>query len=175
MLNNFYDKQNNFQNKLQIFINFRKNNQFIVMNDELCLEDNEDNCEFMRFFTNFIKILDKKYNKENIKNIMIILFTDYVKFIDHVIYYMNTKVVFKDQCLILLSKIENTLKELCGGLVLVIDNYNCKMISDVCKSFLFTLFDFFKIFENLKSTINKQNINTKDSNFIIKTDRTYSF
>ena len=60
MLNNFYDKQNNFQNKLQIFINFRKNNQFIVMNDELCLEDNEDNCEFMRFFTNFIKILDKK-------------------------------------------------------------------------------------------------------------------
>ena len=175
VLNNFYEKQNNFQNKLQVFINFRKNNQFVVINDELSIDNNDDKCEFMLFLINFIKLLDNKYNKENIKNIMTSLFTDYVRFIDNVIYYMNTKVIFKDQCLILLSKIEYTLKELCNGLILVIEDYKCKIISDICKCFLFTLFDFFKLFENLKITINTQNKNIKNDHFIKKIDRTYSF
>lgn len=179
MLNNFYTKQNNFKEKLNIFTIIGDNDKLILKNNELYIKNIDtqvDECnQFLPILALFLKLLsDESDNENEIKNTVEVIFTEYLEFIDSIIQYMFKKQCFQDQYLILLSEIEKNIEKINQGLIKLINTHHKDKLSVMYKSILFSLFDFSKLLVEIKKKVNIENTNFK-SITKIKNDRTYSF
>ena len=177
MLNNFYDKQNYFKEKLEVFTLLKENQKIIIKDDELSTKDiinPIDECVVMSFVYNI-------FNNENCKTLEIKkkvekLFSKYLNFIDSIIFYIYKKECFQDQYLILLSEIEKNISNINNGLILLIANFDEKIeeydkchddnsdiqdnyeLNKIYKSVLFSFFDFSSVLQCIKKKINDENI-----------------
>ena len=179
MLNNFYDKQNYFKEKLEVFTLLKENQKIIIKDNELSIKNINnpiDECVVMSFIYNI-------FNNENCKTLEIKkkvekLFSEYLNFIDSIIFYIYKKECFQDQYLILLSEIEKNISNINNGLILLIANFddnfedcdkchddnsdsdiqdNCEL-NKIYKSVLFSFFDFSSVLQCIKKKINDENI-----------------
>lgn len=181
MLNNFYKKQNNFKEKLNIFTTICDNDKLILKDSKLYkknIDAQVDDCNhFLPFLALFSKLLSDENDDENeIKNTVEAIFTEYLEFIDSVIQYMLRKQCFQDQYLILLSEIEKNIEKINQGLIKLINTHHKDKLSVMYKSILFSFFDFSKLLIEIKKKVNIENtVNTGILITKIKNDRTYSF
>lgn len=179
MLNNFYTKQNNFKEKLDIFTTIGDNDKLILKNNELYIKNIDtqiDECnQFLPILALFSKLLSDESDDENkIKNVVEAIFTEYLEFIDSIVQYMFKKQCFQDQYLILLSEIEKNIEKINQGLIKLINTHHKGKLSIMYKSILFSFFDFSKLLNEIKSKVNIENTKFK-SITKLKNERTYSF
>tara|TARA_Y100001970_G_C13933260_1_gene699394 strand:+ start:59 stop:607 length:549 start_codon:yes stop_codon:yes gene_type:complete len=182
MLNNFYTKQNNFKEKLDIFTTIGDNDKLILKNNKLHIKNIDtqiDDCnQFLPILALFSKLLSDENDDENeIKNTVEVIFTQYLEFIDSIVQYMFKRQCFQDQYLILLSEIEKNIEKINKGLIKLINTHKKDNLCNMYKSVLFSFFDFSKLLTEIKSKVNIEN--TENTNFKsiakFKNERTYSF
>ena len=182
MLNNFYTKQNNFKEKLDIFTTIGDNDKLILKNNKLHIKNIDtqvDDCnQFLPILALFSNLLSDENDDENeIKKNVETIFTQYLEFIDSIVQYMFKKQCFQDQYLILLSEIEKNIEKINQGLIKLINTHHKDQLRFMYKSILFSFFDFSKLLNEIKNKVNK--VNTENTNFKsitkFKNDRTYSF
>ena len=179
MLNNFYTKQNNFKEKLDIFTTIGDNDKLILKNNKLHIKNIDtqiDDCnQFLPILALFSNLLSDENDDENeIKKNVETIFTQYLEFIDSIVQYMFKKQCFQDQYLILLSEIEKNIEKINKGLIKLINTHQKDNLGNMYKSILFSFFDFSKLLIEIKSKVNIENTNFK-SITKLKNDRTYSF
>ena len=154
MLNIFYQQENYYKNKLNVFIIVEKNEKLIINNKELKIDDG-NNCDFLTAFITFIDFSDTITVERYIENI----FTEYLRFIDNIIETIYRRQCFQDQYLILLTRIEEYINSIIPGLINLKSTYeNDITMYALIRSIIFSLFDFFKTLKLLKQDINKQNV-----------------
>tara|TARA_B110000967_G_C18611964_1_gene424434 strand:+ start:48 stop:632 length:585 start_codon:yes stop_codon:yes gene_type:complete len=154
MLNIFYQQENYYKNKLNVFIIVEKNEKLIINNKELKIDDG-NNCDFLTAFITFIDFSDTITVELYIENI----FTEYLRFIDNIIETIYRRQCFQDQYLILLTRIEEYINSIIPGLINLKSTYeNDITMYALIRSIIFSLFDFFKTLKLLKQDINKQNV-----------------
>ena len=154
MLNIFYQQENYYKNKLNVFIIVEKNEKLIINNKELKIDDG-NNCDFLTAFITFIDFSDTITVERYIENI----FTEYLRFIDNIIETIYRRQCFQDQYLILLTRIEEYINSIIPGLINLKSTYeNDTTMYALIRSIIFSLFDFFKTLKLLKQDINKQNV-----------------
>ena len=154
MLNIFYQQENYYKNKLNVFIIVEKNEKLIINNKELKIDDG-NNCDFLTAFITFIDFSDTITVERYIENI----FSEYLRFIDNIIETIYRRQCFQDQYLILLTRIEEYINSIIPGLINLKSTYeNDITMYALIRSIIFSLFDFFKTLKLLKQDINKQNV-----------------
>lgn len=170
MLKNFYEQENYFKEKLSIFTKVKENQKIMLRDDNNLIiydsDDENDDCSNFLFILSFIvRIIkkDKKINLEQSKIFIENLFTEYFKFIDEVIEFLNKRQIFTDQYLILLSKIDENVNNIKKGLLLLIYTHKNENLTLFYKSILFVLFDFSRLFEQIKKNINFKNTKLSDN------------
>lgn len=179
MLNNFYKKQNNFKEDLLIFTQIGDNDKLILKNNRLILTDIEDNdCSFFLPILLLLKniINNENYNENDLIRFVEQMFTEYLEFIDSIIYYMYKKQCFQDQYLILLSEIEKNIEKINQGLIRLINTHHKSKLSIMYKSVLFSFFDFSKLLNEIKNKVNIENTTLQFHSINkIKNDKNYSY
>ena len=170
MLKKFYVQENYFKEKLRIFTQVKENQRIILQNDNNLIiydsDDEKDNCNNFLFILNFLVNIIKKENKiqtEQLKEHVENLFSEYFRFIDEVIEFLNKRQIFTDQYLILLSKIDENVNNIKKGLLLLICTHKNENLTLFYKSILFVLFDFSRLFEQIKKNINFKNTKLSDN------------
>ena len=155
MLNNFYEKENYFKEKLKIFTQVKENQKVILQNDNNLIiydnddDDDRDDCTNYLFILSFITKIIKKQkisNTDQLKHYIENLFSEYFKYIDEIIDHLNRRQVFKDKYLILLSRIDENISHLKKGILVLICTHNEECLNLFYKSILFVHFDFSKLF-----------------------------
>lgn len=179
MLNIFYKKQNNFKEDLLIFTQIGDNDKLILKNNRLILTDIEDNdCSFFLPILLLLKniINNENYNENDLIRFVEQMFTEYLEFIDSIIYYMYKKQCFQDQYLILLSEIEKNIEKINQGLIRLINTHHKSKLSIMYKSVLFSFFDFSKLLNEIKNKVNIENTTLQFHSINkIKNDKNYSY
>ena len=179
MLNNFYERQNNFKKNLMIFTKIGDNDKLYIKNNQLAIKNIEDeDCTIffpvLLLFKNFL--YNENYKQNDIEKMVERLFTEYLEFIDTVIYYMYKKQCFQDQYLILLSEIEKSTENIKQGLIKLIATHHKDKLCMIYKSILFSFFDFSKLLIEIKRKVNNENTNTHFHSINkMKNEKTYSF
>ena len=170
MLKKFYVQENYFKEKLRIFTQVKENQRIILQNDNNLIiydsDDEKDNCNNFLFILNFLVNIIKKENKiqtEQLKEHVENLFSEYFRFIDEVIEFLNKRQIFTDQYLILLSKIDENVNNIKKGILLLIYTHKNENLTLFYKSILFVLFDFSRLFEQIKKNINFKNTKLIDN------------
>jgi len=156
MLHNFYKQENDYKNKLNIFITIEKNEKLVIYNKELKIDNND--CEFCASLINLFESFES-FDTITIKQYIENIFTEYLRFIDNIIETIYRKQCLQDQYLILLTRIEEYINTIIPGLLNIKSTYeNDNKMYNLIRSIIFSLFDFFKTLKLLKEDINKRNM-----------------
>jgi hypothetical protein len=121
-------------------------------------------------------IYNENYNEDDLIKFVERQFTQYLEFIDSIIYYMYKKQCFQDQYLILLSEIEKNIEKINQGLIKLINIHRNEKVSVMYKSILFSFFDFSKLLIEIKNKVNTENTTSQFHSINkMKDDKTYSY